>query len=68
MILVGTLRARSNTSGWGGLCKCLGVKFPGQNRVALGKDLLVALVIDLNQIELKRPWCSSTWKRRGIKI
>ena len=46
--LVGTLRARSNTSDWEGLCKCLGVKFPGQKRAALGKGLLLALVRDLN--------------------
>ena len=48
MSLVGTLRARSNTSDWEGLCKCLGAKFPGQKRVALGKGLLLALVRDLN--------------------
>ena len=46
--LVGTLRARSNTSDWEGLCKCLGAKFPGQKRAALGKGLLLALVRDLN--------------------
>ena len=31
-----------------GLCKCLGAKFPGQKRAALGKGLLLALVRDLN--------------------
>ena len=52
MSLVGTLRARSNASDWEGLCKCLGTKFPGQKRVALGKGLLLALVRDLNEIVL----------------
>ena len=52
MSLVETLRARSNTSDSEGLCKCLGAKFPGQKRVALGKDLLRALVRDLNQMVL----------------
>ena len=37
-----------NTSDWKGLCKCLGAKFPGQKRVALGEGLLLALVRDLN--------------------
>ena len=48
----GTLWARSNASDWEGLCKCLGAKFPGQKRVALGKGLLLALVRDLNEIAL----------------
>ena len=50
MTLAGTLRARSNTGNWEGLCKCLGAKFPEQKRVTLGKDLLLALVRDLNEI------------------
>ena len=52
MSLGGTLWARSNASDWEGLCKCLGTKFPGQKRVALGKGLLLALVRDLNEIAL----------------
>ena len=44
--------ARSNTSDWEGLCKCLGATFPGQKRLALGKGLLLALVRDLNEIAL----------------
>ena len=32
-----------------GSCKCLRAKFPGQKRVAPGKDLLLALVRDLNE-------------------
>ena len=52
MSLVGTLRARSNLSDWEGLCKCLGTKFPGQKRVALGKGLLLDLARDLNEIAL----------------
>ena len=48
----GTLRARSNASDWEGLCKCLGAKFPGQKRVALGKCLSLALVRDLIEIVL----------------
>ena len=48
MSLVGTLRARQNMSNWEGLCKCLGAKFLGQQRVALGKGWLLALVTDLN--------------------
>ena len=52
MSLVGMLRTRSNASYREGLCKCLGVKFPGQKRVALGKGLLLALVRDLNEIAL----------------
>ena len=52
MSLVGTLRARPNTSDWEGLCKCLEAKFPGQKRVALGKGLLLVLVRDLNEIAL----------------
>ena len=52
MSLVRTLRARSNTSDWEGLCKCLGATFPGQKRLALGKGLLLALVRDLNEIAL----------------
>ena len=31
------------------MCKCLGVKFPGQKRVALGKGLVLRLVRDLNE-------------------
>ena len=48
MSLVGTLGARSNANDpdWKGLCKSLGAKFQGQKRVALGKDLLLALVRD----------------------
>ena len=52
MSLVGTLRARSNSSDWEGLCKCLGTTFPGKKRVTLGKGLLLALVRDLNEIAL----------------
>ena len=44
------LRAISNVSDWEGLCKCLGAKFPGQKRVALGKGSLIALVRDFNEI------------------
>ena len=47
-----TLRARSNASDWEGLCKCLGAKFPGQKRGALGKGSLLALVRDWNEIAL----------------
>ena len=50
--LFGTLRTRSNTSDWEALCKCIGAKFPGQKRVALGNGLLLALVRDLNEIAL----------------
>ena len=49
MSLVGTLRARSDTSSWEGLWKCLGTKFPGQKRVTLGEGLLLALARDLNE-------------------
>ena len=52
MSLVGMLWARSSISGWEGLCKCLGAKFPGQKRVALGKGFLLTLVSDLNEIAL----------------
>ena len=52
MSLVGMLRARSNASDWEGLCKSLGAKFSGKNRVALGKVLLLALVRDSNEIAL----------------
>ena len=34
------------------LCKCIGAKFPGQEWVALGNGLLLALVRDLNEIAL----------------
>ena len=43
------VRARSNMSDWGGLCKCLGVKFPWQRRVALEINSLPALVRNLNE-------------------
>ena len=61
-----TLRARSNASDWEGLCKCLGAKFPGQKRVALGKGLSLALV-KWNSPNFigKRPWYSCKWKRSG---
>ena len=36
-------------SDWEGLCECSGARFPGQKRMALGKDLLLALVKDLNE-------------------
>ena len=52
MSLVETLQARSNVSDWEGLCKCLGAKSPGQKRVIQGKGLSLALVRDLNEIEL----------------
>ena len=52
MSLVGMLWARSSISGWEGLCKCLGAKFPGQKRVALGKGFLLTLVSDLNEMAL----------------
>ena len=52
MSLVEPLRARTNASDWEGLCKCLGAKFPGQKREALGKGLLLALVRDVNEIPL----------------
>ena len=48
----GTLRAKSNASDWEGLWKCLGAKFPGQKRVALGKSLSLALIRDLIDIVL----------------
>ena len=51
MSLVGTLRAISNTSVWGGLCKW-STKFPGEKQVALAKGLLLALVRDLNETAL----------------
>ena len=61
-----TLRARSNASDWEGLCKCLGAKFPGQKRVALGKGLSLALV-KWNSPNFigERPWYSCKWKWRG---
>ena len=45
-----TSKIKCERLGW--IRKCLGTKFPGQKRVALGKGLLLALVRDLNEIAL----------------
>ena len=53
MSLIGTLRARWNTTNWEELLRCLGEKFPGKKASGQGEGLLLTLGKDLNERALK---------------